>query len=138
MEADLVWQSHIPHNFIHNLESAFWVLLWAALSYRPTTWKAEERSSFLKETMNPRIYNNSGGRAKLFFMQSDMLADFEVIENPVLTELLRGRKKTFSVRHQQRPSEPSELDPLAIKAEAEGAAASQTTSEQCTALLNKI
>ncbi|KAI9456112.1 hypothetical protein BJY52DRAFT_1106829, partial [Lactarius psammicola] len=33
MVADLVQQSHTPHTFIHDLESAFWVILWIVFSH---------------------------------------------------------------------------------------------------------
>ncbi|KAI9436787.1 hypothetical protein BJY52DRAFT_1130340, partial [Lactarius psammicola] len=37
MAADLVQRSSIPHTFIHNLESAFWVMLWVVILYMPSS-----------------------------------------------------------------------------------------------------
>jgi len=71
MAADLVQRSTTPHTFVHDLESAFWVMFWIVLSYMPSSWEAGERSSFLRETMSPRVYHNTGGRNKLFFMQTE-------------------------------------------------------------------
>ncbi len=61
MAADLVQRSSIPHTFIHDLESAFWVMLWVVILYMPSSWDIGDRSYFLKETMSPRVYDNSGG-----------------------------------------------------------------------------
>jgi hypothetical protein len=122
MAADLVQHSNIAHTFVHDLESAFWVILWVAFSYMSNSWSTEDCSSFLNETMSPRVYHASGGRSKLFFMQSDdSMSDFRVIKNTVLTDLLANLKRTLAVRHQKHPiKSSSKLDPLAVKAEAEG------------------
>jgi hypothetical protein len=129
MAADLVRQPSVAHTFVHDLESAFWVLLWVTLSYTSTSWGTEERSSFLKETMSPRVYNDSGGSNKAYFMQSDSaILKFSVCNNPVLTTLLISMKMTLAVRYQEPPSNaPSVLDPLAVMAETEGLGA--TTSQ---------
>ena len=61
MVADLVQHSNIAHTFIHDLESAFWVIIWVAFSYMSNLWSAADRSSFLNETMSPWVYLTSGG-----------------------------------------------------------------------------
>jgi hypothetical protein len=70
MAADLTENSSIPHTYVHDLESVFWVLIWVVVSYIPTAWEINERSSFLKETMCPKVYGDSGGgTAKRDFLQ---------------------------------------------------------------------
>ena len=121
MAADLVQRSSIPHTFIHDLESAFWVMLWVVILYMPSSWDIGDRLYFLKETMSPRVYDNSGGRNKLYFMQTeDPISGLELKQNPIILDLLNSLKKTLSIRHWQRPSEVSGFDPLAIKAEMDG------------------
>ncbi|KAI9448818.1 hypothetical protein BJY52DRAFT_1228126 [Lactarius psammicola] len=117
MATDLVQRSSIPHTFIHNLESIFWVMFWIVLSYMPSFWNKVDHLSFLKETMSPRVYHDSGGRSKLFFMQiKDPISGFSLDQNPILFNLLVSLKKTLTVRHWQLPARPSKLDPLNIKA----------------------
>lgn len=126
MAADLVEGTNIAHTFVHDLESAFWVILWVSLAYMSNSWSTEDRSSFLTQTMSPRVYNTSGGRNKLFFMTSESMGGFRVIENPVLTDLLMCLKRILAIRHRQRPSElSSKINLLAILAEIEGKATSE-------------
>ena len=131
MAADLVQRPSIAHTFVHDLESTFWVLLWVTLSYMSTSWGTEERSSFLKETMSPRVYNNSGGSNKIYFMQSNSaILEFSVCNNPILTALLISMKMTLAVRYQQPLSNaPPVLNPLAVMAKMEGATMSQMDSQ---------
>jgi len=68
MAADLIQDSSIPHTFVHDLESVFWVLIWIVVSYMPTTWDDGECSSFLKETMCPKVYGPRGGTRKKDFI----------------------------------------------------------------------
>ena len=140
MAADLIQHSNIAHTFVHDLELAFWVLLWLAFSCRPNSWSAEDRSSFLNETMSPRVYHSSGGRSKLFFIQSEhSMSDFSVTNNEVLTDLLKNLKFVLAVRHLPRPSKlqsTSNLNPLAIKAKSQGRETLKP-STQDTKLLDK-
>ncbi|KAI9444414.1 hypothetical protein BJY52DRAFT_1194324 [Lactarius psammicola] len=121
MAADLVQRSSIPHAFVHDLESVFWVMFWIVISYMPSSWNEADRTSFLQETMSPRVYHNSGGRSKLFFMQTeDPIPGFSLDQNSILFDLLVSLKKTLAVRHRQLPARPSKLDPLNIKAKMDG------------------
>ena len=125
MAADLVQHSNIIHTFIHDLESAFWVILWLAFSHMSNLWSTEDRSSFLNETMSPWVYGDSSGRGKCFFSRDPhLLLDFSITNNTILTNLLLSLKKTLSVRYRLHPSTSSALsavlDPLALKAETEG------------------
>jgi len=134
MAANLVRQSNIAHTFVHDLESAFWVLLWVAFAFMPNTWSDVDRSSFLRETMSPRVYATSGGRSKLFFMQADhSMWDFHVDNNFPLTGLIKNLKRTLSIRHTPRPSPTLaplwEDGPEAILAEADDDEFSNTAKE---------
>ena len=64
MAAALVENSETPHTLEHDLESAFWVLIWAIVSYMPTSMGEEECSNFLKDTMSPKVYRKHSGADK--------------------------------------------------------------------------
>jgi hypothetical protein len=73
---------------------------------------------------------------KFFFMASEEpIPQFSIYKNPILCNLLNSLKKSLSVRHRQRPTEPSDLDPLAVKAETEG---NTTANKQPNTLWDKI
>jgi len=91
MAADLVENPTIPHTPEHDLESVFWVLLWMTLLYMKTSWSIEICSSTLNSTMSPDVYQSSGGRGKLDFMQNPCaLNDLYTPDNPKMEELLVG------------------------------------------------
>lgn len=118
MAADLVERPHTIHKFVHDLESFFWVLLWIVLTQVETTWNDEERSSYIKGTMSPKIYSNSGGRFKIQFLTSQDLDSrrFEIPGNNILPRLLRGLRKVVAIRHTlpPAPSTNESLDPTTI------------------------
>ena len=98
MAANLVQQSNIAHTFVHDLKSTFWVLLWVAFTYMPNTWSDVDHSSFLRETMSPRVYATSRGQSKLFFMQANVSYwDFHVNNNYTLTNLIQNLKHTLLI-----------------------------------------
>jgi hypothetical protein len=102
---------------VHDLESAFWVLVWMAVSFMRGNWSTEEVSSFLKETMSPRVYNLSGGRTKLFFMQIGNPIGYNVLDNRPLTMLLEELRSVLSSRHQLPLDEPTCVNALVVRAE---------------------
>ena len=89
MAADIVALPNIIHTFIHNIESAFWVLLWMACAYTPASWDVGTRSSFMRDTMSPRVFVGTGGGNKLFFLQDEaLLAKFNITNNHTFTSFL--------------------------------------------------
>ncbi len=116
MAADLIQHSTIPHSFMHDLESVFWVLVWMAVSFIWGNWSTKV-SSFLKETMSPRVYNLSSGRTKLFFMQSNNLIGYKVLDNMALLMLLSELRAVLSAWHQEPPPKPTCVNALLIRAE---------------------
>jgi hypothetical protein len=110
MAADLIRSPGIPQNFLHDLESAFWVLLWMVLSFMKSSWDDGIRSSFLKGTMSPKVFHNTGGQDKYHFMQVADPMNIEIDNNPTLTSFLKSLKEILGVRHRNRPELPSPLD----------------------------
>ncbi len=85
--------------------------------------------------MSPRVYDNSGGWNKLYFMQTkDPISGLKLKQNPIILDLLNSLKKTLGICHRQWPSEVSGFDPLAIKAETDGS----STPESPVSLGDKI
>ena len=111
MVADLIKSPGIPQTFLHDLESAFWVLLWMALSFMKSSWDNGIRSSFLKGTMSPKVFRDTGGQDKYHFMQVGSPMAITIDDNPTMTSFLISLKQILGVRHQKRPKLPSSLDP---------------------------
>jgi hypothetical protein len=113
MAADLVLKSSIPQTFVHDLESAFWVMIWVALLYLPSNWDATDRLSFIRGTMNPPVFRGSGGFNKIHYMQSGRsLSGLRFDSNEILDQLLSNLKMALAVRHQDRPT-PNTNNPYA-------------------------
>jgi hypothetical protein len=111
MAAELILTPHIAHTFMHDLESVIWVLMWITLKYTVTNWSVGVRSSFVSDTMSPRVFMNSGGQNKLFFMQSPIsLKGFTVDQNPQLTSLLFGLKEILHRHHVGKPLDQRDDD----------------------------
>jgi len=95
MAADLVESPDIRQTLEHDLESFFWVLLWIVLMQVPCSWNISTRSKFIDNTMNPKVYDRSGGQTKKTFLTADdklREKDFEIPNNKRLRKLLRAMK----------------------------------------------
>lgn len=98
MAAELIQHPETPQTFIHDLESAFWVLIWVVVSYMPTNMDAGKRSNFLKDIMSPKVYDkSSSGLEKLSFLRSRAVPTVPGVENIgfLLSELI----KLFAFRY---------------------------------------
>jgi len=83
-------RSQDPPNVEHDLESAFWVIFGMTLSYLETNLDVPARSFYLKETMNPRTYQGSGGNAKIDFMTGSGLWAFTTPKSPQVAKLIKN------------------------------------------------
>ena len=115
MAADLVASPTIPQTFHHDLESFFWVLLWMVLRQMRTSWTEAKLSAFLKSKFSPTLYEQSGGvyggeSKKNFLLNPLSLKDFQISENTILTELVKGLKSTVSSRFDEEPSRDDSED----------------------------
>lgn len=106
MAADLIEQPDLAQTFIHDIESAFFVLLWMAICYVESTWDTSHRSSFVNIIFNPPVFGDSGGSTKAMFMRSDEQEIPKFPKNRPLAQLLTQLKLSLSYRHKQ-PPEPS-------------------------------
>jgi hypothetical protein len=64
--ADIIDDPNTTQTFIHDLESAFYVLFSLALRFMETTWSAVACSYFLNVAMDPPTFE-SGRDGKTFF-----------------------------------------------------------------------
>lgn len=100
MAGDMVEDPNVVHTFMHDLESAFWVLLYVAMVYVRSSWNIGERSSFIKDTMSPRVFLGTGGKNKRYFMEArGALREFIVTNNRVFTAFLGALKLFFATRY---------------------------------------
>jgi hypothetical protein len=110
MAADLVEDPTIPQKLEHDLESFFWVLFWIILMQVPCSWNIAIRSKFIEDTMNPKVYGQSGGQAKKTFLTNPfklLKADFDIPHNESLRDFLRAMKEIVAPRHHPPPGAPT-------------------------------
>jgi hypothetical protein len=113
MAADLVEDPTIPQKLEHDLESFFWVLFWIILMQVPCSWNTAIRSKFIEDTMNPKVYGQSGGQAKKTFLTNPfklLKADFDIPHNESLRDFLRAMKEIVAARHHPPPRNPEDSD----------------------------
>jgi hypothetical protein len=113
MAADLVESPDIQQTLEHDLESFFWVLFWIILTQVPCSWNIAIRSKFIEDTINPKVYGQSGGRAKKTFLTNPfklLKTDFDIPHNERLHNLLKTMKKLVAARHHPSPRKPENYD----------------------------
>lgn len=103
MAAALTEDSTTPHTFKHDLESFFWVLIWAVVSFMPTSFTVEGRSSFLKETMSPKLYINSGGVNKRNYLLARIVPG---VDHPHIRILLNYLIRLFAAQYSAISKDP--------------------------------
>jgi Fungal protein kinase len=117
MAGDLVFDPTTSHSFVHDLESAFWVLFSQVLRYMPVSWGPTQCTHVLKNIMNPESYKNpsseqvSGGMSKLIFLTAHLsFTDFMVLpqdlNNHPLTALLLNFKAALAKRYESGKALP--------------------------------
>jgi hypothetical protein len=87
MAGDLVEEPSTLQTFSHDLESAFFVILYLACYYRKTNYSEDKRSIFYHSFLNVTACGDSGSPAKSLFMKDGKIP-FIVDDNPPLTSVL--------------------------------------------------
>jgi hypothetical protein len=108
MAADLVEDPTICQTFVHDIESAFFLLLWMSIRFVKSNWDKARRSNFINSIFQPQVYGGSGGSTKVMFMQSKGLESLEFTTNVPLALLLRAWQKMLSFRHVKPPAAHAE------------------------------
>jgi hypothetical protein len=110
MAGDLVESPDTAHTVAHDLESFFWVLLWVVMIYVKTNWDAGKRTTFISNTMSPRVFGTSGtgsggtgGDGKIAFLTSEVTLNGLRIEgNRPLVLLMKSWKLALAERHHKK------------------------------------
>ena len=119
MAADLVYDSTKPHSLCHDLESAFYVLLWQSILYLPNSWTPGYRSSVIATCFSPQVFGSTGGPAKRdFLISSETIPSLTINNNQLLTILIHGLQEIHAARHKKmtklRKARPARYNPLKI------------------------
>ncbi|KAH9030590.1 hypothetical protein EDB83DRAFT_2229720, partial [Lactarius deliciosus] len=72
MAVDLVFNSKIKHSFVHDLESAFYVLLWQSAHYLPSEW-GETGLAALHVSIGAEVQVDNMDTCKMGFMATSHL-----------------------------------------------------------------
>ena len=98
-----ILETNVTHDVRHDLESFFWLLLWAVLRYTTTTCDPPNQ---LYATVFGSHTDALSASAKFSFLSDNI--EWSVKDNKPLTALVR-KFKDLCYLSQQRPSEPTAL-----------------------------
>lgn len=105
MSAGLISQGGSVHNFLDDLESSIYVLLWVTVMYSEVS-KPYHVPPFLSSTLNPQCYKDTGGVAKIdFLMARSFLKKVAFSDRPSLHKLINDLSELISYRYTEAPSE---------------------------------
>lgn len=98
----------IKHTFIHDLESAFYVVFWLSIKFLANSWSPERRSLVMNNLFNPVAFATVGASSKRNWMAQGRAEtlDFKVIGNEFLTGLIISLVSFFQARHMQIIDQP--------------------------------
>jgi len=120
MAADLITDPEISQTFVHDLESAFYIMFWLSLKYLPSSYDPSKhglvlykvfnlvpidsllgamRSSINLDPLHNRGINCSINNKVNWMANSDDLSNFEFTGNPTLSKLLLSLKKVLMHQH---------------------------------------
>jgi hypothetical protein len=89
MAADLITNSRIDQTFVHDLESAFHVLLYHAICNMNHSLTEGQAANMVHDFLNARRYAENGGYQKFFFMSLPGAIDnYDCPSNAPFTKLL--------------------------------------------------
>ncbi|KAI9429559.1 hypothetical protein H4582DRAFT_2147458 [Lactarius indigo] len=107
MVVDLIGNPKINQTFIHDIESAFFVLLWMATHYVQAKLQTDHLSGLVNSVFHPKIFRSSGGPGNIMFMHGEEELDGLIFhDNAPLTQLLCTLKELLAVRHRKWPEAP--------------------------------
>jgi hypothetical protein len=68
MAADLIIDPKTKHMFVHNLESAFYVILWLSIRLLHNNWPPNQHSFVMADLFNPSTFADVGSPSKMNWM----------------------------------------------------------------------
>jgi len=112
MAADLVMDQTIDHTFVHDLESAFYMVLWLSMRLLPNSWSPSARGHVMAELFDPPSEGPDGAHSKRNWMATsyarlcgtdshrlNSAGPFEIANNEVLPDLILTLCSFFEARH---------------------------------------
>jgi hypothetical protein len=107
MAADLIRDPRIDHTFVHDLESAFYVILWLCIKFLPNNWNGAVRSLVMNDLFNPPTFKLVGSQAKVNWMARAVAQTdgFYVDGNPILSGLITSLAPYFQARYKKKDND---------------------------------
>jgi serine/threonine protein kinase len=116
MAADLIANPRISQTFVHDLESAFYIMFWLSLKYLPNSYDPSKRGSVLSQVFNPipldsplswtrsstypdSLHNHGSDSKANWMANSEDVNHFKVTGNDPLSCLLVSLKNMLGPRH---------------------------------------
>lgn len=112
MAADLVEDPTIDHTFVHDLESAFYVVFWLSIRLLPNSLDPGERAHIIREVFNsPPISGKASDRKRSWVAAGpNRQNQFKVHQNRPLTGLIDSLHRVFQVRYSNESRQgPSDI-----------------------------
>jgi hypothetical protein len=91
MAADLIADPKMNHTFVHDLESAYYLVFWLSIKFLPNSWTPHDHAMVRHNLFNPVAFPDKGSSSKKDWMVSSSvteLSKFDITGNLVLTELI--------------------------------------------------
>src|SRR6266576_6541571 len=90
MAADLVKDPIINYTFVHDLESAFYIVFWLSIRLLPNSWTPHKCMLVMCNLFNPLAFSNVGASTKKNWMAKGIAetSNFHIIGNIALTRLI--------------------------------------------------
>lgn len=105
MSAQLISQQGGAHEFVDDLESSIYVLLWVTLMYSGVS-SSHQVPPFLASVLDPKCYKDTGGFAKQDFLRGrSFLEKVTFPDRPALHKLIDDLANLFMFRYKAPPSD---------------------------------
>ena len=116
MSAKLIKEPGLEHNFVDDLESSLYVLLWVTLMYSEVSDR-DQVPPFLASVLDPQPYNNKGGFAKMDFLKGrSFLQQVQFPNRPALHRLIDSLAELFRYRYETQPTKSERAESNQLRA----------------------
>jgi hypothetical protein len=119
MAADLIADPKMNHTFVHDLESAYYLIFWLSIKFLPNSWTPNDRAMVMHNLFNPVAFPDKGSSSKkdwMVLLSVIELSKFDIIGNLVLIRLIRSLNQHFQayILNQARVAEVAAVVMVAI------------------------
>jgi hypothetical protein len=98
MAADLIADPKMNHTFVHDLESAYYLVFWLSIRFLPNSWSPGDCVMAMHHLFNPVAFLDKGSSSKKDWMVSSSVKEtskFIITDNLVLTGLICSLNQHF-------------------------------------------